>query len=136
MLALFPIFPLTLNHTLCSPNKFFEYVQSGVPVIAHDLPFFRHMAQQHGVVAVGDLTTPQKMAQVITAMLNQAEHLCAMREACQEATKILNWEVEARKLLDAYTMLTLMDGSTGSSPGQSKGLGRRGHVARPYALPA
>jgi len=109
-----PYLPIDLNHTLCSPNKFFEYVQSGVPVIAHDLPFFRHMAQQHGVVAVGDLTTPQKMAQVITAVLKQAERLCAMREACQEATKTLNWEVEARKLLDAYTRLTLMDGSMGS----------------------
>lgn len=101
-----PYLPIDLNHRLCSPNKFFEYVQAGVPVVAHDLPFFRHMAQHYGVVAVSDLSTVTGMAQALNMLFEQCDHLGKMRQACQEAAKSLNWEVEAHKLLTAYASLT------------------------------
>jgi glycosyltransferase involved in cell wall biosynthesis len=101
-----PYLPIDLNHHLCSPNKFFEYVQAGVPVVAHDLPFFRHMQKQYGVVLVGDLSTVNGMARVINGLLEAHESLASMRQACHQAAKKLNWEVEARKLLEAYAPLT------------------------------
>jgi glycosyltransferase involved in cell wall biosynthesis len=100
-----PYLPIDLNHRLCSPNKFFEYVQAGVPVVAHNLPFFRHMAQRYGVVAVSDLSTVTGMAQALNTLFEQPDRLGRMRQACQEGAKSLNWEVEARKLLAAYASL-------------------------------
>lgn len=97
-----PYQPIDLNHTLCSPNKFFEYVQSGVPIVAHDLVFFREMGEQYGVVVVGDLSTPEGMAKAINTLAADKEALSRMRVSCAKAAEELNWDVEARKLLDGY----------------------------------
>jgi glycosyltransferase involved in cell wall biosynthesis len=97
-----PYQPIDLNHTLCSPNKFFEYVQSGVPVVAHDLVFFRAMRDRFGVVEVGDLATPESTATMIRAVVGDTAKRARMREACRVAGLTLNWDVESRKLIRAY----------------------------------
>jgi glycosyltransferase involved in cell wall biosynthesis len=94
---------------LCSPNKFFEYLQVGVPVVAHDLPFFRKMGQTHGVVTVGDLSTAESMGSVLNALLADDTRLQEMRDACQKASLTLTWEVEVQKLLDAYAQVAAPD---------------------------
>jgi glycosyltransferase involved in cell wall biosynthesis len=101
-LGVIPYQPVDLNHRLCSPNKFFEYVQSGVPVVAQDLPFFHQMQQDHGVVSVGDLSTIEGMAGAINSLLADEPRLEAMRLACRRAAETINWETEARKLVEAY----------------------------------
>ena len=101
-LGVIPYLPIDLNHELCSPNKFFEYAQSGVPVVAHDLVFFRGMKEKYGVVEVGDLSTPKGMADAIKALALNAEKLREMRAACYLAAEELNWEVEGKKLASAY----------------------------------
>lgn len=101
-LGIIPYQAIDLNHKLCSPNKFFEYVQVGVPVVAQDLVFFREMEERYGVVAVGDLSTVSGMAMTVNDLLNHPERLESMRSACHAAAKVLNWETESRKLLKAY----------------------------------
>jgi glycosyltransferase involved in cell wall biosynthesis len=107
--GMIPYLPIDLNHRLCSPNKFFEYLQVGVPVVAHDLPFFREMAQTHGVVTVGDLSTVEGMGEVLNALLADDARLQKMRDACRKASLTLTWEVEVQKLLDAYVQVTTPD---------------------------
>jgi glycosyltransferase involved in cell wall biosynthesis len=104
-LGLIPYQAIDLNHKLCSPNKFFEYVQVGVPVVAQDLVFFREMKERYGVVAVGDLSTVSGMAKTVNDLLDHPERLEAMRSACHTAAKVLNWDTEGRKLLKAYENL-------------------------------
>ena len=69
-LGVIPYQPVDLNHDLCSPNKFFEFVQAGVPVVAHDLVFFRDMGRCYGVVSVGDSSTASGMAAAIRNVLD------------------------------------------------------------------
>jgi glycosyltransferase involved in cell wall biosynthesis len=102
-----PYQPIDLNHRLCSPNKFFEYVQCGVPVVAHDLPFFRSMATAHGVVHTGDLSTTEGMARTVGAMLGDADRLARMKRCCRTAAATLNWDVEGRKLQQSYREIIL-----------------------------
>lgn len=104
-LGVIPYLPIDLNHRLCSPNKFFEYVQAGVPIVAHDLAFFRDMGQRYGVVETADLASDRGMAGAVTGMLSQPEKLERMRSACRAAAETLHWETEARKLLAAYERL-------------------------------
>ncbi|MEK6643758.1 MAG: glycosyltransferase [Planctomycetota bacterium] len=100
-----PYQPIDLNHTLCSPNKFFEYVQSGVPIVAHDLVFFREMRERYAVVEVGDLSTPLGMAAAINRLAADTATLKQMRAACLRAADVLNWDTEAKKLLEGYNQM-------------------------------
>jgi glycosyltransferase involved in cell wall biosynthesis len=102
-----PYLPIDLNHRLCSPNKFFEYVQSGVPVIAHDLPFFRRMAERYGVVEVGNFESPEGISRAARQLLEDDVGRAAMVERCLRAASVLNWETEAKKLVAAYAELPL-----------------------------
>jgi glycosyltransferase involved in cell wall biosynthesis len=103
-LGLIPYLPIDDNHRYCSPNKFFEYVQAGVPVVAHDLPFFRQMASRHGVVACADFTSAEGLGKAIAALL-QGGTLAEMRRRCLEAGRVLTWSVEEEKLLALYARL-------------------------------
>jgi glycosyltransferase involved in cell wall biosynthesis len=104
-LGVIPYQPIDLNHKLCSPNKFFEYVQSGVPVLAQDLIFFRRMEELYGVVSTGDLSYVSGMAEAINLLIDNDGRLDTMRTACNVAAKTLNWETEGQKLIHAYTQL-------------------------------
>jgi len=100
--GIIPYLPIDLNHLHCSPNKFFEYVQTGVPMVTHDLPFFRGMNDKYGVAATGDLSSAGGMASAINGLLNDANRLAAMRGSCLKAAETLCWETESRKLIRAY----------------------------------
>jgi glycosyltransferase involved in cell wall biosynthesis len=100
-LGLIPYLPIDDNHRYCSPNKFFEYVQAGVPILAPDLPFFRQMAERHGVAALADFTAPQALGKAITALLHKG-NLAEMRQRCLTARQVLTWSVEGDKLRGLY----------------------------------
>lgn len=104
-LGLIPYLPIDDNHRYCSPNKFFEYVLAGVPILAHNLAFFRAMGQRHGVVHCGDLSTPSTAARAIRELL-EGDRLAKMRQRCQEAGPSLSWRVEGEKLLRIYAGLS------------------------------
>lgn len=104
-LGVVPYQPIGLNHELCSPNKFFEYIQAGVPVVAQPLPFFQRMAEAYEIVTVADLSTAEGMAHAIVSLLEDQNQLNHMQQACQKAAKELNWETESRKLVAAYQRL-------------------------------
>jgi glycosyltransferase involved in cell wall biosynthesis len=103
-LGLIPYLPIDDNHRYCSPNKFFEYVLAGVPVLAHDLAFFRAMRERHGVVYCGDLSSPATAARAIRDLL-EGDRLPRMREACRKAGPGLSWKAEGEKLLAIYDAL-------------------------------
>jgi glycosyltransferase involved in cell wall biosynthesis len=110
-LGVIPYLPVDLNHSLCSPNKFFEYVTAGVPVIAHPLAFFEQMARVHGVVLTADLSTPQRMGAALRSLLEDEPRRSQMQRACRRASPALSWSVEGPKLVEAYAGLAATRGA-------------------------
>lgn len=91
-LGIIPYLPIDLNHELCSPNKFFEFVQNGVPVLAHRSPFFVTMAERLGVVEPADLSSPDSFGAALGQLVGSPARLAAMRAACQQHRRELAWE--------------------------------------------
>jgi len=103
-----PIQPSTLNHRLTTPNKLFEAMAAGVPVVASDLPGMSGIVRDTGCGLVCDPTDPGAIARAIRAILDAPEpERAGYRErALAAADSVYNWETQAEVLLDEYGRLT------------------------------
>jgi glycosyltransferase involved in cell wall biosynthesis len=92
------------NHRLALPNKLFEYLAAGVPVVASDLPEIRRLIEQHGVgwcVAPND---PTALAGALRGALAQRADP-ALRERLADAAAELSWPREQLRLVELYAGL-------------------------------
>lgn len=92
------------NHRLALPNKLFEYIAAGVPVIASALPETERLVSAYGVgwcVRPGD---PEALAVAIDAALAaRGDH--ALRQRLAHAGSELRWERERERLTGLYDAL-------------------------------
>ena len=103
-----PIQPTTLNHRLTTPNKLFEAMAAGVPVVASDLPGMAPIVRETGCGLVVDPTDPAAIAAACRAILDAPpEQADAWRErALAGAHGTYNWEGQADRLFAEYSRLT------------------------------
>jgi glycosyltransferase involved in cell wall biosynthesis len=103
-----PIQPSTLNHHLTTPNKLFEAMAAGVPVVASDLPGMSGIVRDTGCGLVCDPTDPGAIAEAIRAIIDapEPERAGYSERALAAADSTYNWEAQAEVLLDEYFRLT------------------------------
>ena len=100
-----PYLPTTLNNLYASPNKLFEYLQAGIPVIGSDVPFIRKIVVGHDVGLVFDPYDPEDIAKAMN-LITQDEILEEKRANVKKIRSRFSWEIEAKKLLDAVSSLS------------------------------
>lgn len=94
------------NHTEAQPNKLFEYMSVGLPVIASDFPLWREMVGNLNCGLLVDPDSPQAIARAIERLLDhpkEAERMGSRGKAAVRGN--LNWENEAGRLLELYQRL-------------------------------
>jgi glycosyltransferase involved in cell wall biosynthesis len=103
-----PIQPSTLNHRLTTPNKLFEAMAAGVPVLASDLPGMAAIVRATGCGVLVDPTDVAAIAAGLREILDApAEERIAMgRRGLDAAHETYNWERQVTRLLDEYGRLT------------------------------
>ena len=60
-----------LNHRYALPNKLFEYLMAGIPVVASDLPEIRNVIQAYNVGVLVDASKPEAVAEGINRIINE-----------------------------------------------------------------
>ena len=102
-----PIQPTTLNHRLTTPNKLFEAMAAGVPVLASDLPGMSTIVRETGC---GRLVDPARTDQIAAALRDMLEHpadRAAMGSRALDAVRDrYNWPSQAANLFAEYGRLT------------------------------
>lgn len=94
------------NHTEAQPNKLFEYMSAGVPVIASDFPLWRELISQAGCGLLVDPQDEDAIAGAMTWILDNEEEAMMMGKKGQQAVKErFNWDPESRKLIQLYEKL-------------------------------
>ncbi|MGH8873858.1 MAG: glycosyltransferase family 4 protein [Acidimicrobiia bacterium] len=89
----------SLSYYTSLPNKLFEYIAAGLPVIGSDSPEIGRVVREEGVGEVADPVGPESLAAAARKILADPE---PYRQATRAAAAKYNWGVEQRKLLEVY----------------------------------
>jgi glycosyltransferase involved in cell wall biosynthesis len=94
------------NHTEALPNKIFEYMAAGLPVVASDFPYWRNLLEPIDCAVWVDPLDPECIAAAIDDLLADEERAREMgRRGALAVRERLNWEHEAPKLVELYGRL-------------------------------
>jgi glycosyltransferase involved in cell wall biosynthesis len=91
-----------LNYRLSLPNKLFDYIQAGTPVVASNLPEVRSIVLSYVVGCIAESHSPDYLASLIRNALNDKASLEEWVKNCSFAAAELCWENEEQKLLSIY----------------------------------
>ncbi len=91
------------NHLDAHPTKMFEYMSSGIAVIASDFPLWREIVEGNACGVCVDPLDPAALAAAIDRLVTRPDLAKRMGENGRKAVlEKYNWSVQAKKLTDFY----------------------------------
>ncbi len=95
--------PSELNFMLATPNRLFDCIAAGVPVLASDFPEFRGILVGGGIGDVCDPTDPGRIAEAMDRLLASPERRAAMSTRARAAARATyNWDAQALSMVELY----------------------------------
>jgi glycosyltransferase involved in cell wall biosynthesis len=100
------------NHVNAQPNKLFEYMSAGLPVIASNFPLWREVVEGSGCGLCVDPLDPDGIATAIRWIGDHPKEASKMGRRGREAVVTrYNWDREAAKLVALYRSLGIASGT-------------------------
>ncbi len=94
------------NHVNAQPNKIFEYMSAGVPVIGSDFPLWKEILEADECGICVDPMQPEQLSEAINRLLDHPDLAEKMGNNGRKMVRQkYNWESEKVKLLDLYQSL-------------------------------
>ena len=94
------------NHIDAQPNKMFEYMSAGVPVIGSNFPLWKQIIEGNQCGVCVDPLDPKTIAEAIDYLVTHPEEAEQMGRNGQRAVQEkYNWSIEEKKLLELYKEL-------------------------------
>lgn len=91
------------NHIDAQPNKMFEYMSAGIPVIASHFPLWQTIIVENDCGLCVDPLDPQKIAKAIDYLFENKARANRLGENGRLAVlNRYNWDIEKEKLLQLY----------------------------------
>lgn len=91
-----------INYRFSLPNKLFDYIQAGTPVLASPLPEVKKIVEKYQVGMLIENHNPQHIASCINKMLEE-NYKEKLKNNLLHAAKELNWENEEEVLKQVYS---------------------------------
>jgi glycosyltransferase involved in cell wall biosynthesis len=92
-----------LNYRYSLPNKLFDYISAGIPVIASDLPEIRKIIEGYDCGILIKSVTPENIKLALQELQADRDHLNQLKQNAVKASERLSWETESKKVIDFYT---------------------------------
>ncbi len=93
-----------LNYRFSLPNKLFDYINAGIPVLVSDLPEVKRIVTEYKVGEILNSHKPEVISEKIKNMLEDKEKLAEYKKNTQKAATELCWENEEKELLKVYNL--------------------------------
>ena len=95
-----------LNYYYALPNKLFDYIHAGVPILGSDLPEISGIINSYQIGVIAENREPEYIASEIKRMLIDEEMRSRWDENLQMAARELCWENEEKVLLALFDSIT------------------------------
>ena len=94
-----------VNYHFSLPNKLFDYIAAGIPVIASDLPETRKIIIENdcGIIIPG--VTPEQISDKFCELIKNPDKLAEYKIKAIKASEKLNWENESLKVREFYKLV-------------------------------
>lgn len=100
------IFAPTGNHMRAEPNKLFEYMAAGLPVVASNFPYWQKIIHSTQAGITVDPASPEQISNAMKWLFEHPAEAEEMgRNGARAIRSIYNWDSEARKLIEAYSAI-------------------------------
>ncbi|WPC41023.1 glycosyltransferase family 4 protein [Clostridium sp. JS66] len=101
--------PLVENMELTIPNKFFDYILVGKPMIVSDLYSLKQIVEKYEIGEIIDIhnVNIQNISSVVNNFLNNDEKIKEYKCNLEYARKVFSWEEQEKKLFKMYDELNL-----------------------------
>lgn len=93
---------ISLNYRYSLPNKLFDYVHAGLPVLASDLIEVKKIVEGYQIGLIVQNHDPKHLAEKVKEMLGDKKRFDLWRENLKLAAAELCWEKEEQKLLTFF----------------------------------
>jgi len=91
-----------INYKLSLPNKLFDYIHAGVPVLSSDLPELKRIVVGYDIGEISTDHDPKNISKVIEEMFSSEEQIKKWEANTVIAAKELNWDKEKERLLSIF----------------------------------
>ncbi len=89
---------ISISYYHALPNKLFEYIMAGLPVISSNLPQMEKIVNQYKIGEVINLENSEEFKSALIKMLNTPSLLSEYQSNCKIAAQELNWQNEYSKV--------------------------------------
>jgi glycosyltransferase involved in cell wall biosynthesis len=91
-----------LNYRFSLPNKIFDYIQAGVPILASDLPEVKKIVEGYDIGYITPDHQIKNIANLMNKMILEKEKRLIWQKNLKAASQVLNWNQEKNKLLSIF----------------------------------
>lgn len=92
----------SLNYRYSLPNKLFDYISAGLPVIAGNLPGIRKIVETYDCGLIIPEITPAEISKAIIELRDNPELRSRLKQNSARAFAELNWKNEQKKVISFY----------------------------------
>lgn len=92
-----------INYRFSLPNKLFDYISAGIPVIAGDLPEVSKIVKENNCGIIIPRVTPEEIAKAIRKLQENPGLLPELKTNAAIASESINWENESVKVTEFYS---------------------------------
>ena len=97
--------PVGLNHFYSLANKFFDYMQAGIPQLTMNFPEYKKINNEYEVAVLINTVAVNEIATALNLLLNDGVLYERLKKNCQAAKNVFTWQNEEKQLLEFYKNL-------------------------------